>query len=288
MKKSTRNEYKRRLRKLHLYIESRLDEQLTLKELSEVACFSEFHFHRIFTAFTGESLHSHIRRLRLERAAGMLVSSESDITDLAFQAGYQTPASFTRAFKKEFGKTPTEFRNSGRIVPKETFLHFTNNTAFMEEIMKPEILEMNPLDVLSVRKTGPYAESATRAWEELCDFAGPAGLLTEQTKCIGISYDNPDITEADKLRFDACISFEGEPAASGNVFKQTIQGGKYAVFTHKGPYENLIHTYRAIYAEWFPESGHELSESTCFELYVNDPRSVKPEDLLTQIHIPLK
>ncbi len=288
MKDSTREEYKKRLIRLHLYIERRLDEPLTLEELAEVACFSEFHCHRIFTAFTGESLHSHIRRLRLERAANRLRDPKNEITDLALQAGYQTPASFTRAFKKEFGKTPTEFRNCAGNFYKETSLNFINNRAFMEKIMKPEIIEMPPLDVLSIRKTGPYAESAAGAWKEMCDFAGPAGLLTEQTKCIGISLDNPDITEAENLRFDACISYEGSPEIKGSVFKQTIDGGKFALFIHKGPYEKLIHMYRAIFGEWLPESGRELRESPCFELYVNDPGSVAPEELLTHIHIPLK
>ncbi len=288
MKDSTREEYKKKLVRLHLFIERNLDEHLTLKELAEVACFSEFHFHRIFTAFTGESLHSHIRRLKLERAANSLYNPGNEITDLAFQAGYQTPASFTKAFKKEFGKTPTAFRNSVKTVYKETSLHFIGNRTFMEEIMKPEIIEMPPLDVLSIRKTGPYVESAPQAWGELCDFAGPAGLLTEQTKCIGISLDNPDVTEAEKLRFDACISYEGSPEIKGDLFKQTVEGGNFAIFTHNGPYEKLIHTYRAIFGEWFPESGMEFRESPSFELYVNNPGSVPPGELLTHIHIPLK
>ena len=68
-----------------------------------------------------------------------------------------------------------------------------------------------------------------------------------------------------------------------------ISGGKYAVFSHKGPYTNLSDTYNAIFMEWLPDSGNELRNLPSFEIYLNrDPRRTKPENLKTEIYIPIK
>ncbi|MCK4608251.1 MAG: helix-turn-helix transcriptional regulator [Gammaproteobacteria bacterium] len=100
MAKNTLKIYLKRIKRVLSFIETHLDEERSLEELAKIACFSSYHFHRIFTGMVGESVKSYIRRLRLERAARQLLSSSSklSVTEIAFSAGYQTSESFSKAF----------------------------------------------------------------------------------------------------------------------------------------------------------------------------------------------
>lgn len=92
------------------YIREHINEPLNRETLAEVAGFSVPHFHRIFTANTGESAVSYVRRMRLERAGRKLRMGAADITEVALAAGYDSHAAFGKAFKQQFGLSPSEFR----------------------------------------------------------------------------------------------------------------------------------------------------------------------------------
>lgn len=93
------------------YIRRHIDEPLSREVLASVAGFSIPHFHRIFYSYTGESAPAYVRRLRMERAGRKLRMGAVDITEVALAAGYDSHAAFSKAFKKHFGLTPSEFRN---------------------------------------------------------------------------------------------------------------------------------------------------------------------------------
>ena len=96
-RRQRRAEYIARVDRVIDYVERHLDEELSLDKLASVACFSRFHFHRIFGAVMGETLHQFIGRLRVERAALQLVSNPSkSITEIAFDCGFSGPAPFAR------------------------------------------------------------------------------------------------------------------------------------------------------------------------------------------------
>jgi len=95
------------------YIRTHISEPLNRETLAEVAGFSIPHFHRVFTSHVGESAISYVRRLRLERAARKLRMGAVDITEVALAAGYDTHAAFSKAFKQQFGMSPSEFRQLG-------------------------------------------------------------------------------------------------------------------------------------------------------------------------------
>ena len=95
------------------YIRDHLNEPLDRETLATVAGFSVPHFHRVFTAHVGESAASYVRRLRLERAGRKLRMGAVDITEVALAAGYDTHAAFSKAFKQQFGLSPSEFRQIG-------------------------------------------------------------------------------------------------------------------------------------------------------------------------------
>jgi AraC family transcriptional regulator len=95
------------------YIRHHIHEPIDRGTLAAVAGFSIPHFHRVFTAHVGESAISYVRRLRLERAARKLRMGAVDITEVALAAGYDSHAAFSKAFKQQFGLSPSEFRQLG-------------------------------------------------------------------------------------------------------------------------------------------------------------------------------
>jgi AraC family transcriptional regulator len=152
--------------------------------------------------------------------------------------------------------------------------------------MQVNIHKLEPMRIAFVRHVGPYAGVAA-AWRKLCGWAGPKGLLGPSTACVGLSYDDPEITPPDKLRYDAAIAVGPQVSGEGEIWVQEIPSGEYAVVMHRGPYESLSETYRAVCGQWLPSSGREPGAAPSLEFYHNSPDTTKPDDLLTEIWIPL-
>ena len=138
-----------------------------------------------------------------------------------------------------------------------------------------------------MRHVGPYAEVGA-TWDKLLPFLGKEGWLGGKSQFIGICHDDPEVTPQDKIRYDACVSVDETFVASGEIGVQVIAGGDYAITTHFGPYHKLGQTYAKLLGQWLPRSGRELRASPCFEVYLNEPQSTEPEDLLTDIYAPLE
>jgi AraC family transcriptional regulator len=109
--------YHERLTAVERYIGQHMDERLDREVLAAVAGFSVPHFHRLFTAHVGETIATYVRRARMLRAGRKLRMGAVDITEVALAAGYETHAAFSKAFKRQFGISPSEFRQLGcRVV----------------------------------------------------------------------------------------------------------------------------------------------------------------------------
>jgi len=146
--------------------------------------------------------------------------------------------------------------------------------------------------VYSVRKTGPYQNSACEAYAELGSFIEKYKLdipaNNPKVKMYGVGYDNPYITPEAECRYDACITLTKVVSTEGNVNIQTIEGGKYAVFLHKGSYKELGTLYQAICGEWLSSNDYKSRDLPMFEVYLNSPVNTKEEDLLTEIYLPIQ
>ena len=140
--------------------------------------------------------------------------------------------------------------------------------------MDVNVTEKKSQPVAFVRHTGPYEEVGS-AWERLCAWAGPKGLIGAETKFIGVSYDDPDVTDPEKIRYDACIGVRELP------------GGTFATTLHKGPYSGFKGVYDWLMGTWLADSGYEAGGCPTYEVYLNTPDTVPPEDLLTEINLPL-
>ena len=139
--------------------------------------------------------------------------------------------------------------------------------------MDIEVKDLPARRVAYVRELGAYAESAGRAWGALCRWAGPRGLLGPHAMMIGVSYDDPDVTAPDKLRYDACVTVGDEVRPEREINLAELAAGRYAVVHFDGKLEQLHEVYRAFHAEWLPESGYQPGDSPCYEIYLSDKRA---------------
>jgi len=294
MTESTQGSYRERMLRALLYLEKRLDEPLSLEELAGVAHFSPFHFHRVFRGMVGESVKSHIRRLRLERAANMLAMSDRPVTDIALDAGYEAHAAFTRAFGAVFGESPSSYRTAAKArlaagmreaAPRssETLLDRDKGGTDMDV----SIEQFPKTKVVFARHVGPYAECG-KAWGQVCAFAGPKGLFGPDTMFVGVCHDDPEVTPPSMVRYDACLTVTREVAPEGGIGVREIGGGEYATTVHKGPFDKLYATYAELFGVWGPQSGREFASAPSLEVYLNDPEKTPPEELLTKIYAQLE
>lgn len=281
VKADTLESYQERIGRTIRYLEAHLDEQIELEHLAAVAHFSPYHFHRIFRGMVGESVKEHIRRLRLERAAQRLRRDDDSVLEIALAACYETHESFTRAFEALFGASPTAFRKNGGhmnpIVEKPAAL----------APLEVTVRQLPRMQVAYVRHIGPYM-AVGAAWQKLMMWAGMNGLMGPNTRILGICHDDPEITPQDKIRYDAAIVVPEGVKGSGEVGIEEIAGGEYATAVHRGPYDRLGTTYTRLYGEWLPSSCREVRDDPPIEFYLTDARTTPPEDMRTEICIPLK
>ncbi len=288
VKANTQNFYYERINKVMQYINNHLNEDLDIINMAKLGNYSPYHFHRIMRAYLGEPLGAYIVRLRMETAVTLLLYSDEAVNDIAFRVGYENPSSFNKAFKKRFGKSPAELRKSNEREIKLIGSKIKFNAMENLKSLQPKIKELKPQNAIYARSIGNYNQSAEKAWDTVCSFAKGKKLFGFKTEFIGISHDDPKVTEAEKLRYDACVVITKDVKPEGEIGVQEIPGGKFAVFTHKGPYEKLTNSYDYIFGKWLPESGLELRDVRSFEKYLNAPENTKPEKLITEIYIPIQ
>jgi len=290
MRTATLDDYKHRILRVMVHVQNHLEDPLDLDRLAGVAAFSPYHFHRVWKGMVGEPLDAYVRRLRLERAATRLKTTDRPIVDLALEAGYSTHEAFTRAFRAGFGRSPSEFRRDhageqaashGRDTPK--FEPRTPDEPRLEVVVR----DLEPMRVAFSRHIGPYGGCGA-TWERLLTWAGSEGLVGQDTRFIGMCHDDPEITAPDRVRYDACITVDRDVTPAGELGVQTVAGGPYAMATHFGPYGDLGRTYVRLVGHWAPRSGRELRPLPCLEMYLNSPESTEPEDLATDVFLPLE
>lgn len=297
MRNGTTNSYFERMHTVLQHIQAHLDGDLRPNVLAAVANFSPSHFHRVFKGMLGESLKEHVRRLRLERAALQLEMTGRSVTDIGLEAGFETPETFSRAFRKMFDSAPSQYRmekRQSRWAFVSSGVHYLPEDARNGLTFKPrskdmdiEFKQLEPVRVAYLRHIGPYEECGA-VWERFCAWAGPKGIFTPETAFYGLCHDDPKITPPDKIRMDACITVADSFEPEGEVGVMDILGGEFAVTLHKGPYEGLAETYETLLGMALPQSGREYGEGPSVERYLNSPTDTPPEELRTEIHIPLK
>jgi AraC family transcriptional regulator len=266
------NRYAERVQRVVDFLAAHLDETLDLETLARVAFFSPYHFHRIYRALLGETVHDTVRRLRLQRAAIDLLDRDLSIERTARRAGYASQAAFTRAFSEEYGEPPARYRSAWREASTTTY--------------QVELVTLPRMRAAAIQHRGDY-QLTSRAFERLMTIAATTGLLSPQTRTIGIYHDDPVSVPQAELRATVCITVADDWVPSGELGEARIEGGLYARIVHTGPYPELKTAYDWLYQTWLPGSSEEPRNLPCIEEYLNDARQVAAKDLATAVMMPL-
>jgi AraC family transcriptional regulator len=307
-----RVDYQQPINRVIDYIEAHLDENLTLETLSYIACFSKFHFHRIFQAVTGERLSECIQRLRIEKAAALLHGNSSmTITEIGLRCGFASSASFANAFKRFFGKSASEFRSSRVCVSQKKYVCFPNENPDKIKVQieqqkdkliyhingegyqrSVEIVDLPPWFVAYIRYTGPYKGDSKlfeRLWKRLTAWAAPLGLLNNPDSVfLTLCHDDPEITMEEKLRVSVCIGVDQNTAVTGEVGKMQLPGGKYAVCRFLLGNQDYPAAWGWIFGAWLPLSGFQADDRPAFERYFSQDQQAGSEKTAVTICIPVK
>lgn len=279
--------YAERFNRVFDYIDQHLDEELNVEQLSQVANFSKYHFHRQFCEYTGINVFRYIQLMRMRRASYRLVFSEQTrIIDIAMDAGFENPESFSRAFKNLFGQTPSAFRKQPAWQPWHEQYHAAKPTR--SQSMQVKIVEFQQTPVAVYEHRGPM-EQVNDSARVFIDWRKQSGLSPVNTsRTFGIVYDNPETTPPEDFRFDICGSVETEiPDNPQGVINKMIPGGRCAVVRHHGSHDRIGESAYYLYREWLPNSGEELRDFPLFFHYINLMPETPEHELITDVYLPL-
>jgi AraC family transcriptional regulator len=302
-------EYHDRVRRVLVYIQENLPEELPLKKLAGIACYSPFHFQKIFSRYVGESPKQYIMRLRLERIAHYLALYPAlSINDAAFQCGFSSSSTFIRAFRKYYGTTPEGFRKPppdeiskiGTFKPRKGKFsdpdpaefwspdQISGETAGLTSGMNVEVKTIRSLHVAFIETHLGNEEAIPNTFKALTRWAGPRDLITADTGFIGILLDMPFFTEYAKCRFRACITLPEGVSAPKDIGSTMIPAGKYASYQVIGPVRTVFKSLVDFSHGWLALSGYQVAGITGFELYSENPAMKPYESIRRQIFIPVK
>lgn len=285
----TTKTYLERLNRAIHFMEQNLDRKILLKDIANEALLSEYHFHRIFKSLTGETVKEFLMRLKIERAAIRLKHSKDEIGQIAFENGFENHETFTRAFKRFFQLTPQAYREAVGEVMLQRKIGYADRSVGLKELQvdEPTIHHIPNLHLAYIRHTGSYDKVAT-SFQRLMLWAAAHFVLKLKPVTIGIVHDNPDVTDEEKIRFDACVIVKKPISPKGEVGYKKIEGGKFAIFRYKGSYDSFYPVYDYIYNVCLFERGWELADKPALEWYVKSPPFYKPENYVTDFYVPIK
>jgi AraC family transcriptional regulator len=270
------------------YIDQHLDQFLDLETLAEVAHFSPFHFHRLFSALMGETLGAYLRRRRCEVAATRLLAQPRlSVLQIALDVGFGSAEAFTHAFGARFGCSPTSWRlkqaaeraaisntdqaNSNPDQVQQDKAMENGVRAKTETFVKVQIIERKPTQIAYLRHVGPYGQPIGTFWQmQVYPWMAANGLIGQPR--YGISHDDPRVTAPEQCRYDAGCEISANALARGEAHRTIIPGGQYAALCFKGIVADFESAWNGLLRDWLPSSGLQLDSRPMFEYYPTDSK----------------
>ena len=242
-------------------VETRLDESWSLEQMADEARFSAFHFHRIFQEATGETPVTFVERLRLERAALMLLASDDPITGLAMDVGFRRPETFARRFRSRFGVSARDYRSRQIELWSELGLDAGDDPLGTPgEIVVTALTESKIEVQRSVGEDEGFTfDPAQAPWSEW-DRADEGR--------IGAMLDWPGITAPGRVRQDWGCPLDGRALADGWV-KRSIGGGLYATLSVQGTGPVPPIFYQRLFV-WAMAGRYRLRGGPTLEIHLGD------------------
>ncbi|HNO77858.1 MAG TPA: helix-turn-helix domain-containing protein [Phycisphaerae bacterium] len=281
------------------HIVRNLDQPLNLDAVAEVACFSPFHFHRIFRALMGETLNQFVRRLRLERALWMLAhQGPRSLTEISLACGFTSLSDFSRRFKEKYGVPPSEFKldqfRQDRRDELDAALceHDSNHHLFaLPDDVKADnfdltLRQLPARRVAYLRVLDPFRIGiVTGAAERFVAWAEQRGLADGQW--LGYMWDDPVIVEFKDCRYDVGLEVENvEPEGEIGVIE--FPPMTVAQIEIRGPIQNEMRAMDWLFKCWLPNSRYVPDDHPFFEAWIGRPFAHGIEHFELYVQIPVK
>jgi AraC family transcriptional regulator len=288
------DQYHVRMQRVLDHIDGHLDGDLDLETVSKVAAFSKFHFHRQFKAFFGLSLHRYVQLARMRQASKRLAREEGEsVTEIALDAGYETPDAFARAFRQRFAQSPSDFRKSPDWVPWLQAFGPLNaaRSRIMQTNFKPDqvtIREVAPTRVAMFEHRGD-PETLDATIQRFIAWRKDAGLSPRTSSTFNIWHSERRPANPAEYSMDLCVGVAADQpidAADGTVKAGEIPGGRCAVLRVTGDTHNLEPAALYLYREWLPASGEEMRDFPiyCQRFFLDEPA----QGTAAELFLPLK
>ncbi|EHQ29138.1 AraC family transcriptional regulator [Mucilaginibacter paludis] len=299
---AARADYVQSINKAIRFIDLHLDEDLTLEMVAAAACYSPFHFHRVFSVVTKETLNAYITRRRLEKAASVLMrKKEVGLTEIYLKYGFNSNSSFTRTFKKFYGLSPMQFRNNcpdkfskirqadskngQKIVAFDKYICNMDHKQWMEMNASIEVKEMPQLQMAYIAHVGH--DNLAGTFERLMRWARPKGLMDwSGLKMATIYHDSFKITAPDKVRMSSCMLLQEPVQTDGEIATLTINKGKFIVGRFEMTNVDFEKAWTGMFI-WLHENGYKTTDRNPFELYHNDYRKHPENKFIVDLCIPV-
>jgi AraC family transcriptional regulator len=296
-------EYIKRINSILSYIDTNLSADLSLETIAKLAFYSPFHFHRLFKSITNETLNGYVTRKRIEKTASILMhKKEISISELVLLFGFSSNSAFTRAFKKYYGQSPSDFRKSNsnsfrkisqinskkgkeKTGAEEYICNLTNLKEWVQMNATIEIKEMPKTDWAFVTHIG--VEGLDAAYGKLLQWAIPKGLVGNDLKMGRIYHDSFKITDPAKVRMSACILLQEPIQTNGEIGLVSIPKGKCIV----GHFEILPHEFGKFWQSlfiWMKENGYAKAEQNPYEIMHNDFNEHPEKKCIVDLCIPIE
>ena len=245
-------------------IRTHCDRPLSLEMLAGRAGISPFHFHRLFRSDAGQPLGEYVRRVRLQKGARLLRSTDQKVVDVAFDCGYQSHEAFSRAFQKWTGLSPTQFRERSAGDRPVTLPEAEPFGRGGEGVSDPVLGRWPGCWFAFVQHVGPY-QLIDRAFGRV--FAARAASEDPSGTVMGIAYDDPDLTPAERLRYEAGFAVSRPEACPRGLSVRRIEAGPVVSVTVTGDYERLAGGYDRLYGDGVRTAGGRFRDEPPFLVY---------------------
>lgn len=282
-------EYRTRINQVIKAIIQHPGDDWTTQTLAGLAGISAFHFHRVFRALTGETMFAFLQRRRLLRAIELMHEGRFTLTEIALECGFDSGSSLSRAFRKHFHCSPSQFRqrHSPPLLPP------ARPRSHQKNALPVEFRETRARTALIVERQGMveqnFNQAAAAAFRVLVGEIKRVNGWHALRECFAMCPDEASMVPDAEARYQAGFFYEGAlPTLGTEVQRVTIPGGSWAVALHQGSYETLWQSWNRLYRDWLPASGCIARDAAPFEIYLNDKKQVPPEELRTEIWIPIQ
>ncbi len=286
------------------FILHRLDGPLRLETVARAACFSPFHFHRVFRLLVGESLNEFVKRVRLERALALMSQKEGTtrrrptLTDIAFRCGFASSSDFARCFKGRYGLPPSRFDvDAFRTRQREEWQRVAeepenrHRLAGLPPGQNPDGFEARvrrlPRRCVAYLRVGdPFRPGVvTTAAERLVHWAERRGLADGQW--LGYMWDDPDITAHERCRYDVGVEVPMDFVAEGEIGRFAFPAMQVAEVEVRGGLDLEMRALDWLFGTWLPASGFVPAAQPCFEAWEGRPFAYGNEHFELRLHFPV-